>query len=532
METIIGREMEMKRLETAVGSPRAEFIALYGRRRVGKTFLINQFFKNQYAFKMTGVIEGTLKDQFAAFADAMNDYGYEMPEQPKDWMQAFIMLKNALKPKVGSGERCIIFIDELPALDAEGSNAASAVGYFWNNWASLHENIVFIICGSATSWMISNVIDSKGGLHDRITLELPIHPFTLKETEDYLEEQHFIWNRQMVLQTYMVFGGIPYYLSLLDREDSLVQNIDRLFFSKDTQMRREFRRLFNTLYKKPDKYIEIIKVLSNSRKGMTREELADKLKCANNGHLGKRLEDLVYCDLIRKNIVREKDSNEEYEQEAISKNLIPCNGAITDRLKKDWGMNDVWNSIVLPRFQRLNQITGKDCFTTTNGEGHEIPAMPIELQKGFNKKRIDHRHHAMDAIVIACTTRDHVNLLNNEAAHSKSNINRYQLQRKLRKYEKVIIDGKARDVPKEFLKPWDSFTTDAKNTLESIIVSFKQNQRVINKTSNYTQHFNDQKKKVLVKQAKGDSWAIRKPMHKDTVFGEVNLKKIKNQKRN
>ena len=227
------------------------------------------------------------------------------------------------------------------------------------------------------------------------------------------------------------------------------------------------------------------------------------------------------------NIVREKDSNDEYEQEATSKNLIPCNGAITDRLKKDWGMNDVWNSIVLPRFQRLNQITGKDCFTVTNTEGHKIPAMPIELQKGFNKKRIDHRHHAMDAIVIACTTRDHVNLLNNEAARSKSNLNRTQLQRKLRKYEKVVIDGKEREVPKEFIKPWDSFTADAKTSLENIIVSFKQNQRVINKTTNHIQHINDQSKKILVKQEKGDSWAIRKPMHKDTVFGEVNLKKTK-----
>lgn len=307
METIIGREQEIKRLQKAVESPRAEFVALYGRRRVGKTFLINQMFRNQYAFKMTGVIEGTLKDQFAAFSDAMTDFGYNMPEEPKDWMQAFIMLKNALKDKVSNGERCIIFIDELPAMDAEGSNVASAIGYFWNNWASLYDNVVFIICGSATSWMISNVIDSKGGLHDRITIELPIHPFTLKETEDYLEDQRFVWNRHMVIQAYMVFGGIPYYLSLLDREESLVQNIDRLFFSQDTQMRREFRRLFNTLYKKPDKYIEIVKALSKSRSGMTREELAKKIKCANNGHLGKKLEDLVYCDLIRKNIVREKE---------------------------------------------------------------------------------------------------------------------------------------------------------------------------------------------------------------------------------
>jgi len=307
METIIGRESEIKRLTAAVSSPKAEFIALYGRRRVGKTFLINQMFKNQYVFKMTGVIEGTLRDQFTAFADAMNDYGYDMSEKPEDWMTAFIMLKNALKQKVNSGEPCIIFIDELPAMDAEGSNVAGAVGYFWNNWACLHDNIVFIICGSATSWMITNVIDSKGGLHDRITVELPIHPFTLRETEAYLNDRRFVWNRQMTLQTYMIFGGIPYYLSLLDSEESLVQNVDRLFFSQDTQMRREFRRLFNTLYKKPDRYIEIVKTLGRSRRGMTREELATKMKCANNGHLGKQLEDLVYCDLIRKNIVREKE---------------------------------------------------------------------------------------------------------------------------------------------------------------------------------------------------------------------------------
>lgn len=307
MNTIIGREQEIKKLSAAVDRVRPEFIALYGRRRVGKTFLINQMFRNQFAFKMTGVIEGTLKDQFTAFVDAMNDYGFDVPEQPKDWMQAFIMLKNALKKKVNNGEQCIVFIDELPAMDAEGSNVAGAVGYFWNNWASQYDNFVFIICGSATSWMITNVIDSKGGLHDRITVEMPIHPFTLKETEQYLEYQHFLWNRQMVLQAYMIFGGIPYYLSLLDKEESLVQNVDRLFFSQDIQMRREFRRLFNTLYKNPEKYIDIIKALNKSRKGLTREEIASELKCSNNGHLGKQLEDLVCCDLIRKNIVREKE---------------------------------------------------------------------------------------------------------------------------------------------------------------------------------------------------------------------------------
>ena len=250
-----------------------------------------------------------------------------------------------------------------------------------------------------------------------------------------------------------------------------------------------------------------------------------------DGFIERQLNDSRYISKLVKgllsNIVREKLPNGDYEQEAVSKNLISCNGSITDRLKKDWGMNDVWNNIILPRFHRLNELTGKNVFTAISAEGHEIPAMPLELQKGFNKKRIDHRHHAMDAITIACATRDHMNLLNNEAAHSRHNANRYQLQRKLRRFEKTVIDGKEREVAKEFLMPWGSFTTDAKQALENIIVSFKQNLRVINKTTNHYQHFDESGEKVLKKQEKGDCWAIRKSMHKDTGWGEVNLRKTK-----
>lgn len=274
-----------------------------------------------------------------------------------------------------------------------------------------------------------------------------------------------------------------------------------------------------------EKYEEFVKDHYSSNRTKMKKLLMDDIP---DGFIERQLNDSRYISKLVKgllsNIVREKLDNGEYEQEAVSKNLISCNGSITDRLKKDWGMNDVWNSIVLPRFRRLNELTGKNCFTATSAEGHEIPAMPLELQKGFNKKRIDHRHHAMDAIVIACATRDHVNLLNNEAAHSKHNANRYQLQRKLRRFEKMTIDGKEKEIAKEFLKPWDSFTTDAKQALENIIVSFKQNLRVINKTSNHYQHYDENGKKVMVKQKKGDSWAIRKSMHKDTVFGEVDLR--------
>ena len=306
MEHIIGRTSEIQQLESLATSGRAEFVALYGRRRVGKTFLINSVFEEQFAFRMTGVIDGTLEDQFTAFEDAMDDYGYEMPENPKNWMAAFVMLKNALSKVADKNEKCVIFIDELPALDEGGSNIANAVGYFWNSWASLHDNITLIICGSATSWMIDNVIDSHGGLHDRLTEEMHIHPFQLIEVEEYLDAHGFLWNRQMILQAYMVFGGIPYYLSLLNKKESVVQNIDRLFFSQDVKMRREYKRLMKTLYKNPMRYIEIIKALSKTRAGMTREQIAKELGGANNGHLGEKLENLCYCDLVRKNVVREK----------------------------------------------------------------------------------------------------------------------------------------------------------------------------------------------------------------------------------
>lgn len=213
------------------------------------------------------------------------------------------------------------------------------------------------------------------------------------------------------------------------------------------------------------------------------------------------------------NIVREKISPTEYEPEATSKNVIACNGSITTKLKKDWGIFDVWNHIILPRFERLNKLQDTTIFTNKNTNGHIIPCLPLELQRGVEKKRLDHRHHAMDAIVIACTTRNHVALLNNEASLEKDKQLRYDLQSKLRK------NG-------VFIPPYEGFQKDVQNILENIIVSFKQNLRVINKSNNRSLRFVDGKKQ-MVHQTKGDNWAIRKSLHKDTVFGEVNLRKKK-----
>ena len=236
--------------------------------------------------------------------------------------------------------------------------------------------------------------------------------------------------------------------------------------------------------------------------------------------IARQLNDSRYISKVVKgllsNIVRE-----EGEEEAISKNVITCTGGVTDRLKRDWGINDVWNRIILPRFIRLNKIQDTVHFTTRNANGHEIPSLPLELQKGFNKKRIDHRHHAMDAIVIACANRNIVNYLNNEAASVKSKISRHDLQ--------TLLCDKIKEESGNYKwtikKPWDTFTQDVYHTINDIIVSFKQNLRIINKATNRYTHIENGKKEPA-KQS-GCNWAIRKPMHKDTVFGEVNLRKIK-----
>ena len=287
-------------------------------------------------------------------------------------------------------------------------------------------------------------------------------------------------------------------------------------------------------------YEEFVKKHYSGNRAKLRNLLLEDIP---DGFIERQMNDTRYISRyimgLLSNIVREEVAPGVFEEESTSKNLIACNGSITTRLKKDWGLNDVWNNIILPRFIRLNEICKTDRFTCTNAEGHVIPDMPDELLKGFSKKRIDHRHHAMDAIVIACATRSHVHLLNNEAAKSSNKTIRHQLSHKLRRYEKIIINGEERLVAKEFLKPWETFTQDVQKILKEIIVSFKQNLRVINKASNkYMSYFDEEGhlrldksghpiKGMTTQKANASWWAIRKPLHKDTVFGKVRLRKIK-----
>lgn len=305
MATLIGREKETALLKEYISSGRAEFIGLYGRRRVGKTFLINQALHDQLAFSVSGLLYGKKSEQVSAFQIALREYGYDKP-LTKNWLELFHALQDLLKSKMKKRKPCIIFIDELPCFDRKGGSFVRALGQFWNTWASLHDEVKLIVCGSATSWMVRNLINNRGGLHNRLTHTMHLAPFTLKETEEYLNANGFRWSRLMTAQSYMMLGGVPYYLSLLRNDQSLTQNIDRLCFSKDGELVSEYESLYKSLFDNTTPYLKIIQVLSANKDGLTRVELAKKMKVADNGHLSEQLKDLQNCDLIRCYHIREK----------------------------------------------------------------------------------------------------------------------------------------------------------------------------------------------------------------------------------
>lgn len=301
---LIGRDKEIASLEAYVSSGQAEFIAIYGRRRVGKTYLVNQLFRDRLAFSLTGIIDGKPSEQMEAFVQTLEFGGYKLEKHPQNWLCAFAELRKFLQPKVDSGDPCILFIDEISCFDSQRSDFVRALGFFWNSWASLQDNLKLIICGSATSWMITNIIDSKGGLHNRVTHEMALHQFTLYETEQYLLNRGFEWSRLAILQAYMCFGGVPYYLSLLQPSESVAENLDRLFFDRNAELHKEYNRLYKTLFRSPEPYMKIVKLLAESKQGLTRQEISEKLNVSGKA-LTEQLANLQSCDLVRLYYVKE-----------------------------------------------------------------------------------------------------------------------------------------------------------------------------------------------------------------------------------
>ncbi len=296
---ILGREIEKQALDKYCSSAKPEFIAVYGRRRVGKTYLIKQYFDHQFTFYHTGLAKSNTKNQLANFAKSIDTY-FKSTEKskPRNWMEAFELLINKLKEL--NEERKIIFIDEIPWLDTRNSYFITALEFFWNSWASSRNDIKLIVCGSAASWIINKLFNDKGGLHNRITGKIKLNPFTLSETKQFLTTKGCDYNNYQYIQVYMTFGGIPYYLEQIDNTQSIPQNIDKLCFGASAFFRDEYKQLFKSLFSKHERHLAVVEALAKKSKGCTRAELTKDNTLKDGGSLNRILDELEASNFIRK----------------------------------------------------------------------------------------------------------------------------------------------------------------------------------------------------------------------------------------
>ena len=295
-ERLIGRERECEELKWAYESKRSELVILYGRRRIGKTFLVRRFFNDRYSFYFVGAHRQKKSVQLQNFREMLIRYsGDNTLPQLTHWHEAFLHLEAYLERC--KDQRKVLFFDEMPWADTQGSEFVDELEYFWSNWVQQRDDIVLIACGSATSWMKDKLEDNQGGLHNRITHRIYLRPFYLRECKTYLREHGFDWDDYQIMQCYMLFGGIPYYLSLLRPNLSLPENVDALVFRRGGDLSNEFDELYNALFNKADRYNAIVRLLSTKRQGFTRVEI-EKATGFGGGGLTRMLDNLDRCDFI------------------------------------------------------------------------------------------------------------------------------------------------------------------------------------------------------------------------------------------
>lgn len=293
----IGREKEVALLEKYYASSKSEMIAVYGRRRVGKTYLIKETMGKHFDFEFIGMHKTPAKIQRELFQKQINGLADSDAKNPKDWYEAFDNLKKYLL-SLGKS-KVVVFLDELPWMDTLNSNFLSAFSYFWNTWDSKRALLKLFVCGSATTWMVEKLIGDQGGLYGRVSRPVYLAPFSLAETERFLNDiKKMHYNRIQVLDTYMIFGGIPYYLDMLDNDLPLSVNVDILFFSEEAPLRTEYDFLFRSLFKKSVSYHKVVEFLAEKLEGQTREDILTACKI-EGGELSTVLSNLNSCDFIR-----------------------------------------------------------------------------------------------------------------------------------------------------------------------------------------------------------------------------------------
>lgn len=323
MAKIIGRKLEIQQLQHRYHSDKAEFVAVYGRRRVGKTFLIKELYKNEFAFMHTGLapmVEDkrtkklrrvTMADQLENFYYSLIRYGLEGESCPTSWMEAFFLLEKLLKQK-DPKKRMIVFIDEMPWMDTPRAKFLTAVEAFWNGWGSSQDNLMFIACGSATSWILNKLVKAKRGMFHRVTDPIHLHPFTLNECKQFYDAHGIRMSMYDMVEAYMVFGGIPFYLDFFLPEYSLAQNIDSILFRKDAKLKDEFNLLFSSVFTNAKDMMSIIRVLGRRHCGYTRDEISQLAGIATGGTLTEQLRALEESDFICKYVPFDHTDNLDY----------------------------------------------------------------------------------------------------------------------------------------------------------------------------------------------------------------------------
>ncbi|MDR0875054.1 MAG: AAA family ATPase [Clostridiales Family XIII bacterium] len=308
---IIGRKQEQALLERCYTAEHPDFVAVYGRRRIGKTYLIKEYFNNRFTFYASGMAEEKTATQLQNFHLALQEYFEGDFPAPANWLEAFVQLERLVKAQK-TKEKKVIFLDELPWLDTPKSGFLTALEHFWNSFASSRPDILLIVCGSATSWMVSNLIDNYGGLHNRITEQILLQPFTLLECEEYFRSMGIVYNRYQIAESYMIFGGIPYYMSRMKSMYGLNQNVDMLLFAKTASLSGEFLRLFHSLFRNSNNHIQIVRLLSDKTEGLTRKEIIGQSGIPDGGGLTKVLVELEQCGFIESYEDYNKRRNGEY----------------------------------------------------------------------------------------------------------------------------------------------------------------------------------------------------------------------------
>ncbi|MCR5783558.1 MAG: ATP-binding protein [Clostridia bacterium] len=300
---MIGRHYEVKELNRLYDSKQAELVAVYGRRRVGKTYLVDETFAGRITFRHAGLSpadndsNGLLRAQLDHFYNSLKLHGMQKCKKPDNWLDAFLLLEQHLQ-MIDDGSRQLVFLDELPWLDTPRSGFIRAFEGFWNTWGCHRKNLIVIVCGSANSWIQDKLINNYGGLYNRITYEIKLKPFNLSECAELYKANDVKFSGYDIVQSYMILGGIPYYMKYMDRQRSLAQNIDALFFERNAKLKNEFERLFYSVFTAPEAVKAIVKLLYTKNAGYTRKEICDKLKITDGGRLSQNLNALLASDFI------------------------------------------------------------------------------------------------------------------------------------------------------------------------------------------------------------------------------------------